>query len=154
MWAGIEVCGPGVDFREIGKAISAVAKEGGYWCSENLVGHGIGSYFHGMPEINPALNDNDQGLMKPGMTFTVEPVFVQRIDGKVDRKAIVDAVDGWTLSTGGAWSAQFEHTVLITETGHDVLTGPSVDYVQFLREKIASSKTSAKRSSDKIKKPQ
>eukprot|EP00434_Breviolum_minutum_P000628 symbB.v1.2.000548.t2/scaffold19.1/size443072/12 len=74
MLAGIQVCGPGVDFREVGKAITQSATEAGCTVHPTLIGHGIGSYFHGRPEILPYVNDVDQGVMKPGMTFTIEPV--------------------------------------------------------------------------------
>jgi len=122
--AGIAVCGPGVDFREVGKAIDKVREEAGCHCSGWLRGHGIGSYFHGSPVIVPTTNDLDQGLMQPGMTFTVEPVLVENND---DTWEMLE--DGWTLRTEtAAWSAQFEHTVLITDTGHELLTGPTIDY--------------------------
>ncbi|CAE8588805.1 unnamed protein product, partial [Polarella glacialis] len=135
MNAGIQVCGPGVDFREIGKAIERVSSEARYFCSHTLTGHGIGSYFHGCPEIIPQVNDTDQGLMKPGMTFTIEPIFVENNDTSWE----IDP-DGWTLRTQtGEWTAQFEHTILITETGHEVLTGPSVDYRGILAEKVSPS---------------
>lgn len=123
MSAGISVCGPGVDFRQIGKAISKVAGEEMCFCSPFLTGHGIGSYFHGAPDIVHVNNNKDQGVMKPGMTFTIEPVLVE----KMDSSRLVWP-DGWTIVTKGALSAQFEHTVLITEEGHEVLTGPSIDY--------------------------
>lgn len=123
MWAGISVCGPGVDFREVGKAINKVTIEANCYCSPFLTGHGIGSFFHGAPEIIHISNGKDRGLMRPGMTFTVEPVLVENNDDNQE-----EWEDGWTLTTEGSWTAQFEHTVLITEEGHEVLTGPSIDY--------------------------
>lgn len=125
MLAGIKVCGPDVDFREVGKAITRSATEAGYTVHPTLEGHGIGSYFHGRPSILPYVNDVEQGLMKPGMTFTVEPVLVE----SPDRSCEVDSEDLWTLCTSTkALTAQFEHTILITEDGHEVLTGPCIDY--------------------------
>jgi len=122
MVAGIEVCGPGMDFRDVGTAIEDVAFEHGYYVSEIFLGHGVGSYFHGQPEIYPYKNDHDQGTMLPGMTFTIEPVLVEHGD-----MSYVQWEDGWTYqTTTNARSAQFEHTILITESGVDVLTGPSV----------------------------
>eukprot|EP00931_Biecheleriopsis_adriatica_P119630 TRINITY_DN94852_c0_g1_i1.p1 TRINITY_DN94852_c0_g1~~TRINITY_DN94852_c0_g1_i1.p1 ORF type:complete len:421 (+),score=70.62 TRINITY_DN94852_c0_g1_i1:43-1305(+) len=148
--AGIEVCGPGVDFREIGKAISRVAQEAGCYNSPTLSGHGIGSYFHGCPEVIHAINTVDQGVMKPGMTFTVEPLLVERNDCTWE----MDENDGWTIrTTTGAWSAQFEHTVLITETGHEALTGPFIDYRGILAEKVDKLPRPPARSAAKSKRP-
>lgn len=132
MNAGIRACGPGKDFRDVGRAIAEVTRDSGFYCSALLSGHGIGSYFHGAPEVIPAINNVDQGVMKPGMTFTIEPVLVENNDATW---ALSD--DGWTLQTKtGAWTAQFEHTVLVTETGFEVLTGPSVNYRAMAREAL------------------
>ncbi|CAJ1381737.1 unnamed protein product [Effrenium voratum] len=125
MLAGIEVCGPGVDFREVGRAITASAEEDGCTVHPSLVGHGIGSYFHGRPEILPYVNDDDWGVMQPNMTFTVEPALVDA----PDRTCEVDAEDLWTMCTmTKALGAQFEHTILITDHGMEILTGPCIDY--------------------------
>lgn len=62
--------------------------------------------------------------MQPGMTFTIEPLLVENMDDTMEVLA-----DEWTMRTKtAAWSAQFEHTLLITDTGHELLTGPSLDY--------------------------
>jgi len=132
--AGIAVCGPGVDFREVGKRIQGVADAAGCHCSPHFVGHGIGSYFHGAPEVIPCINDLDQGPMLPGMTFTVEPILVEHGDDSYDQWD-----DDWTIQTlTNARSAQFEHTILITETGREVLTGPSIDYERIAKDYIRS----------------
>lgn len=124
MMAGIDVCGPGVDFREIGRRIEGVSKEARCLSSPLFYGHGIGNYFHGMPHVIPCSNDVDQGVMMPGMTFTVEPVLVENNDRTYETWD-----DRWTVQTlTGAKSAQFEHTILITNEGHEILTGPSIDY--------------------------
>lgn len=124
MMAGIEVCGPGIDFREVGERIQAVADAARCHCSELFVGHGIGNYFHGAPEVIPVVNNVDQGLMRPGMTFTVEPILVEHNDDTYERWD-----DNWTIQTAtGARAAQFEHTILITDRGYEILTGPSIDY--------------------------
>eukprot|EP00929_Paragymnodinium_shiwhaense_P074737 TRINITY_DN38252_c0_g1_i1.p1 TRINITY_DN38252_c0_g1~~TRINITY_DN38252_c0_g1_i1.p1 ORF type:complete len:444 (-),score=102.55 TRINITY_DN38252_c0_g1_i1:103-1434(-) len=147
MDAGIEVCGPGVDFREVGKAISAVVAANNCHCYPLFAGHGIGSFFHGAPEVVPVRNDDDRGVMKPGMTFTIEPILAENNDdGQFNMWS-----DSWTLqTTSGNWTAQFEHTVLITETGVDILTGPSIDYramaVEQLKELESSSDAAAERS--------
>eukprot|EP00439_Symbiodinium_sp_Y106_P057172 s1351_g8.t1 len=73
-------------------------------------------------EIYPYENDNDQGEMLPGMTFTIEPVLVENGDTTYHQWP-----DNWTYQTAtNSRSAQFEHTILITETGTEILTGPSV----------------------------
>lgn len=134
MQAGIEVCGPGQDFREIGRAISRVNEGTGYYCNGTISGHGIGSYFHGAPEIIPMTNNVDQGLMRPGMTFTIEPVLVENNDA-----SWAIGGDGWTMqSREGNWSAQFEHTVLVTDEGYEVLTGPSINYRAIAKEKFGA----------------
>lgn len=120
--AGIQVCGPGVDFRLVGERIEDVADQHGCNVSDLFLGHGIGSYFHGQPEVFPYQNDTDQGVMLPGMTFTVEPVLVENFD-----ETYTKWDDNWTFQTlTNARSAQFEHTILITEDGCEILTGPSV----------------------------
>jgi len=125
--AGIEVCGPGVDFRAIGEKIEDVADSSCCHVSPQFFGHGIGSYFHGAPEIIPYENDFDQGEMMPGMVFTVEPILVEDSD-----ESFKTWEDGWTFQTlTGARSAQFEHTILITNDGHEILTGPSLAYEDF-----------------------
>ncbi|THU85496.1 methionyl aminopeptidase [Dendrothele bispora CBS 962.96] len=131
--AGIAACGPGKPFRGIGKAIhelvnnkkisSLAASEeldltGMEFCvSPEFNGHGIGKEFHRQPWILHHLND-EPGIMEPGHCFTIEPAVIQGSDphGWI-------FPDGWTASTENCTrSAQAEHTVLITETGVDVLT--------------------------------
>jgi len=132
MNAGIRVCGPGKDFRDIGRAITDGIEGTSFYCPTIMTGHGIGSYFHGKPEVIPFLNNVDQGLMQPGMTFTIEPVLVENNDNTHMLRE-----DGWTIQTRkGNWTAQFEHTILITEKGFEVLTGPSVDYRGIAREQL------------------
>lgn len=141
MLAGIKVCAPGVDFREVGKAITESAEEDGYTVHPTLAGHGIGSYFHGRPEILPYVNDVEQGVMKPGMTFTVEPVLVD----SPDRSCEVDSEDKWTLLTSTkALAAQFEHTLLITDAGREILTGPCIDYKMMLTKQVPKTKSRRK----------
>lgn len=124
--AGIEVCRPGASFQEIGLHIQAATEALGFDVSDLFAGHGIGSYFHGYPEICHYANDLEQGDMMPGMIFTVEPVVLETAWGKSDDDYTLWD-DKWTYqSLSNARSAQFEHTVLITETGYELLTGPSV----------------------------
>ena len=113
---GIAVCAPGVALNTIGTVIDDHARKHGYTVAPTFCGHGIGSYFHGPPDIYHGRNQF-AGTMQPGMTFTVEPVITM---GSQDM-AIME--DNWTIvSVDNARSAQFEHTILITEDGHEILT--------------------------------
>ncbi|XP_037957551.1 methionine aminopeptidase 1D, mitochondrial [Teleopsis dalmanni] len=112
----IELCAPGVPFSAIGRLITQYCKEKDLGVLPAFSGHGIGSYFHGPPEICHYKN-NMPGHMQPNMTFTIEPILTL---GGPD---IEIQEDGWTAMTvDGARSAQFEHTVLITEQGAEILT--------------------------------
>lgn len=115
----INLCRPDVEFNRIGNYIHAFCRKNELNSIPAFIGHGIGSYFHGPPEILHFKN-NLPGEMKAGMTFTIEPILTL---GGPD---IEIQEDGWTaISVDGARSAQFEHTILITETGHEILTTPS-----------------------------
>lgn len=114
--AGIRECGPSVPFKEIGRAIKKHAENNKLTVLPTILGHGIGSYFHGPPDIYHTLN-RYPGVMKPGMTFTVEPALSQ------GGKGIYVLPDKWTVVTAdGARTAQAEHTILITEDGPLILT--------------------------------
>ncbi|BEI84756.1 hypothetical protein CcaverHIS002_0501570 [Cutaneotrichosporon cavernicola] len=114
---GISVCGPGKSYAGIGKVIEEHARKHGMSVNTQFVGHGIGRKFHAYPHILHHKN-HERGLMKSGDCFTIEPPLVQ---GTRPRGGVWD--DGWTVATDtGARSAQFEHQILITETGADVLT--------------------------------
>uniref|UniRef100_A0A182U821 Methionine aminopeptidase n=1 Tax=Anopheles melas TaxID=34690 RepID=A0A182U821_9DIPT len=109
-------CGPGQPICVIGKSIDKYAKRKRLSVMPAFAGHGIGSYFHGPPNILHFDNDFP-GVMIPGMTFTIEPVLSL---GTCEAEILEDA---WTaVSTDNARSAQFEHTVLITDEGCEVLT--------------------------------
>ncbi|KAF9266090.1 methionine aminopeptidase [Marasmius fiardii PR-910] len=119
--AGIDACGPGKHFKEIGKAIHDLAKRPfkgmDFTISQQFSGHGIGTVFHRPPWIWHHLND-DPGVMQPGHCFTIEPIIIQ---GRDPSGWLFP--DGWTASTENcARAAQAEHMVLITEHGVDVLT--------------------------------
>jgi methionyl aminopeptidase len=117
MMAGIAVCRPGARVGDIGAVIEEMAHDNGYTVVEEYCGHGIGREFHEDPQIVHTGKRGTGVEMKPGMTFTVEPMinFGKRHCRLLD--------DGWTVVTKDkSWSAQFEHTILITETGHEILT--------------------------------
>jgi methionyl aminopeptidase len=115
----ISICKPGRKFCDIGNLIEKTAANLGFTVVPAFIGHGIGHYFHGPPDIFHIYN-NYPGEMRSGMTFTIEPAL------SYGGKEIVILEDGWTAVTlDFARTAQFEHTVLITDTGVDVLTIPS-----------------------------
>lgn len=113
---GIQSCRPGSWLRSIGHAIHKHAKKEGLSTVPLFLGHGIGSFLHGPPDIYHCLN-NYPLKMVPGMVFTIEPVIAEG-DWRVRMLE-----DGWThLTQDGGRTAQVEQTVLITETGAEILT--------------------------------
>jgi methionyl aminopeptidase len=114
---GIEAVRPGAQLNEIGRAIETHAHEEGFNVVRSFVGHGIGEVFHGPPQVPHYYEPGVATVMESGMVFTIEPMITI---GDI-RPIIWD--DGWTAVTAdGSRSAQFEHTVLVTDTGVDVLT--------------------------------
>ena len=110
-------CGPGVPFNHVGAVIEPIAAAAGYVPVRVYAGHGIGRFFHTLPLVYHHINDASDVRMAPGMTFTIEPMLVE---GAAD---VLLWPDGWTVVTAdGRRAAQFEHTLLITEHGCDVLT--------------------------------
>jgi len=113
----IEILKPGVPVNEIGRVIEDYAREHGCSVVNQFVGHGVGLGFHEPPQIPHHYNDIGI-LLVEGMTFTIEPMINAGV-----REGIMDPVDRWTTRTlDGEPSAQWEHTVLITATGHEILT--------------------------------
>lgn len=115
---------------EIGRAIQAFAQKAGYSVVREYQGHGIGTEFHQEPGIPhfPSLTSN-RDVLRPGTCFTIEPML--NIGGWKTR---LDKNDGWTVRTlDGSLSAQFEHTILMTEEGPEILTltqhGPQEGHV-------------------------
>lgn len=117
MWAGIRAIKPGARLGDIGHAIQSVAAQAGYSVVREYCGHGIGREMHEEPQILHYGNPGQGLLIKPGMTFTIEPMLNQG-----DHR-LKHLKDGWTVITRDKkLSAQWEHTVAVTETGYDVLT--------------------------------
>ncbi|XP_028754180.1 methionine aminopeptidase 1A [Neltuma alba] len=113
----ISIVKPGVRFREIGEVINRHASMSGFSVVKSYCGHGIGELFHCAPNIPHYGKNKAVGVMKAGQTFTIEPM----INAGVWRDRMWP--DGWTAVTAdGKRSAQFEHTLLVTETGVEVLT--------------------------------
>jgi methionyl aminopeptidase len=117
MWLGIRAIRPGGRVGDIGHAIQRFAETQGYSVVREFTGHGIGRIFHGPPTILHYGTPGSGEVLLPGMAFTVEPM----INLGHWKTQILD--DGWTAVTlDGTLSAQFEHTVLVTEEGVEVLT--------------------------------
>ncbi|KAI3444708.1 hypothetical protein Pfo_001373 [Paulownia fortunei] len=113
----IAIVKPGVRFREIGEIINRHASMSGFSVVKSYCGHGIGELFHCAPNIPHYARNKAVGVMKAGQTFTIEPM----INSGVWRDRMWP--DGWTAVTAdGKRSAQFEHTLLVTDTGVEVLT--------------------------------
>lgn len=111
-------------FGNIGFVINRYAIAQGFSVVYEFCGHGVGLKFHEEPQVDHTSRRNKGPKMKPGMIFTIEPMINQ---GRPTTK--VDRTDGWTARTiDNKLSAQFEHTVLVTSTGYEVLTDISNDY--------------------------
>jgi len=117
MWLGIEAVRPGAHLGDIGAAIQKYAEEHGYSVVREFCGHGIGTKFHEEPQVLHYGRTGTGIPLQPGMTFTIEPMI------NAGKAGIRELADGWTIVTKDhSLSAQWEHTVLVTETGREVLT--------------------------------
>lgn len=115
--AAIALVKPGALVRSFGNEIERVAKEYNLSVVRTYTGHGVGKLFHCAPNVPHYANNKAVGVCKPGMVFTIEPMLC--LGAHYDKQW----PDGWTAVTkDGKWSAQFEHTILVTETGCEVLT--------------------------------
>ncbi len=121
---GIKQVKPGNRIGNIGYVISRYAKSHGYSVVYEFCGHGVGLEFHEEPQVEHTARKNSGAIMKPGMIFTIEPMINL---GKP--KVKVDQTDGWTATTiDDQLSAQFEHTILVTDDGYEVLTDIHGEY--------------------------
>lgn len=117
MWLGIQQVRPGAHLGDIGHAIQTYAEKHGYSVVREFCGHGIGRRFHEEPQVLHYGRPGTLDRLAPGMTFTIEPMI------NAGRRDIKELADGWTIVTKDhSLSAQWEHTVLVTETGYEVLT--------------------------------
>ena len=120
MWRGIEIVRPGAHLGDIGHAIQSFVEQQDYSVVREYCGHGIGRVYHEDPQV---LHYGEPGTgleLKSGMTFTIEPMV------NAGKRHVRLLPDGWTVITKDhSLSAQWEHTVLVTETGVDVLTLPN-----------------------------
>lgn len=119
LFEGINALKPGGNVADIGHAIVKVAKEYGFGVVEEYVGHGIGKKFHQDPSIpHVPTTAGRRTKLLPGVCFTIEPMI-----NVGEKYTVLDAEDKWTVRTrDGSLSAQFEHTVMMTEDGVEILT--------------------------------
>lgn len=117
LYAGIDAIKGPVYTGDIGAAVEKVLREGKLGIIRELVGHGVGLEMHMEPEV-PNYGKKGSGvLLKPGDTIAIEPM------ATLGGERIYTETDGWTISTwDGSLAAHFEHTVLVTETGVEILT--------------------------------
>ena len=114
---GIEMVRPGLRLGDLGAAIQAHAEARNYSVVREYCGHGIGREFHEEPQVLHYGQPGTGFMLEPGMTFTIEPMI------NAGKRQVRLLPDGWTVVTKDhSLSAQWEHTVLVTDNGHQVLT--------------------------------
>ena len=117
MLIGIDMVKPGIQLGDIGYAIQNYAEKQNFSVVREYCGHGIGAVFHEEPQV---LHYGEPGtglVLEAGMTFTIEPMI------NAGKRAIKQLPDGWTVVTKDrSLSAQWEHTILVTDDGYDILT--------------------------------
>ena len=117
MWRGIVQVRPGATLGDIGHAIQTHAEGNGFSVVREFCGHGIGKRFHEEPQVLHYGRAGSGAKLLPGMTFTIEPMI------NAGKRDIRQLADGWTIVTADhSLSAQWEHTVLVTADGFEVLT--------------------------------
>jgi methionyl aminopeptidase len=117
MWLGIRAVRPGAFLGDVGAAIQEHAEGHGYSVVREFCGHGIGRNFHEEPQVLHYGRRGTGVRLQSGMTFTIEPMI------NAGKPGIRELADGWTIVTKDhSLSAQWEHTVLVTEAGFEVLT--------------------------------
>ena len=122
MWAGIRTVAPGARLGDIGFAIQSHVEAANFSVVREYCGHGIGKIYHEDPQVLHYGSPGTGVALQPGMTFTIEPMI------NAGRRHVKLLPDGWTVVTKDhSLSAQWEHTVLVTESGWEVLTLPQKD---------------------------
>jgi len=119
LYKGLSVIKEGIKLNEVCKAIESVARENGYGVFEVLTGHGVGKDMHEDPYIPNLANHESEGIiLKSGMTLAIEPMF------SLGTKEVWLMPDEWGIVTrDGSLTAHFEHTILVTKDGYEILTG-------------------------------
>ncbi len=117
MWLGIHTVKPGARLGDIGAVIQKHAESNGFSVVREFCGHGIGRNFHEDPQVLHYGRAGTGMILEPGMTFTIEPMI------NAGKAAISELPDGWTIITKDrSLSAQWEHTILVTDTGYEIMT--------------------------------
>jgi methionyl aminopeptidase len=143
LWHGINQVRPGARLGDIGAAIQKFAEGHGYSVVREFCGHGIGQNFHEEPQVLHYGRPGTLTELRPGMVFTIEPML------NAGRREVKELGDGWTIVTKDhSLSAQWEHTVVVTETGVEVLTmsagtQPAPDFVDRERVRLATETATA-----------
>jgi len=117
MFLGIEEVKPGARLGDIGHAIQKHAEANRYSIVREFCGHGIGKKFHEDPHVMHFGKRGDGAVLAPGMIFTIEPML------NIGKRHMKILADGWTAVTKDrSLSAQWEHTILVTDTSYEILT--------------------------------
>ncbi|MEW5756631.1 MAG: type I methionyl aminopeptidase [Pseudomonadota bacterium] len=117
LWIGIDMVRPGARLGDIGHAIQRHAENHGFSVVREYCGHGIGRNFHEEPQVLHYGQPNTGMVLEPGMTFTIEPMV------NAGKAAVTLLPDKWTVITKDrSLSSQWEHTLLVTDSGVEVLT--------------------------------
>jgi len=123
LYKGIEMAKPGYRLGDIGYAIQSHAEQAGYSVVRELVGHGLGKELHEKPEVPNYGRRGKGGKLKKGLVIAIEPMV------NMGKKEVKQAEDGWTIITKDRKpSAHFEHTIVITKKGNEILT--TFDYIE------------------------
>lgn len=118
LYKGLSVIKEGARIGDIGAAVTSVANEHNYGVVRELVGHGVGTNVHEDPDVPNYGKPNTGLVLKAGMVLAVEPML------NLGRRHVYLCDDDWTIKTDdGKQSAHFEHTVLVTKDGYEILTG-------------------------------
>lgn len=118
----IKAVKPGVPFRKLGKIIETHAKKNGLSVVRTYIGHGLGKLFHCLPDVPHYEKNKAVGIISPGMMFTIEPMLC------LGSYRDVTWPDNWTAVTSdGKYSAQFEHSLLVTESSVEIITSRNED---------------------------
>ncbi|MFP3014342.1 MAG: type I methionyl aminopeptidase [Arsenophonus sp.] len=117
LYIALKMIKPGIRLRLIGKAIQEFIEQHNFYIVREYCGHGIGKVFHEEPQVLHYDADDGGVMLQKGMTFTIEPMV------NTSNNSIKIMKDGWTVKTkDSGWSAQYEHTVAVTDNGCEILT--------------------------------
>ncbi|OQM34002.1 type I methionyl aminopeptidase [bacterium endosymbiont of Pedicinus badii] len=117
LYSSIKIIKPGVQLNQIGKCIQGIAEKNGFSVVKEYCGHGIGKKLHEKPQVLHYYTKKNQSVLKNGMIFTIEPMI------NFGKRFVYLEKDNWTVKTkDSSFSAQYEHTVLVTKKNFEILT--------------------------------